>query len=490
MTKADPSPHQNDRFARVVAELATRLARFERGALSNFGGQRFEREMETERTALHAQLAELTRPTQGPAPDGFLAPAHQDNQFTHIQLPSGETKLVEIVDEGHGSRSVRLLDLHWNDHTARVLAEAYQLTAAEIEVCRRFLSLCDVKKIAAAQQKSEGTIRQQLKSIFAKTGALNQAQLMRLLGTASARTQQVGGARGWTDPFGRERLFIDVEGRQIALTQMGAPAGKPAILVHGPMTGYVLPDLIEEGLRAHDITLWAISRPGFGNSDPDSHRSALDAGALCIEVVMNHLNIRKCTGIGLICGLAPLARFAAQQPERITSLLGIGSSAPLDKIQSQKALPPLQRVVINLARLSPKALEVVYLQAVLAAMQSDLSSVVRRIYGQCAPDTALLEDNKIMEQLTVGAEMITAQDSRVFLKDLQMMSQPWDKDLERINVPCRMLGGRQDPVFPPHIAAALCADTGTDLKILENAGQLVAFQHPEATLEAIRQAVA
>ncbi|MEO0830237.1 MAG: alpha/beta hydrolase, partial [Pseudomonadota bacterium] len=322
------------------------------------------------------------------------------------------------------------------------------------------------------------------------TGALNQAQLMRLLGTASARTQQVSGAHGWTDPFGRERLFIDVEGRQIAFTQMGAPAGRPAILVHGPMTGYVLPDVIEDGLRVHDITLWAVSRPGFGNSDPDPHRSALDGGALCIEAVMNHLNIRKCAGIGLICGLAPLARFAAQQPERITSLLGIGSSAPLDKIQSQKALPSLQRVVINLARLSPKALEVVYLQAVLAAAQSDLASVVRRMYGQCASDTALLKDSKIMEQLTVGAEMITAQDSRVFLKDLQMMSQPWDKDLERTNVPCRMIGGAQDPVFPPHIAAALCADTGADLNILENAGQLIAFQHPEATLDAIRQAVA
>ena len=481
---------QRTGFDHIIGKLANRLSTFERGVIGTFGGQRFERQMSREKNQLRAQIAALTEQPPAATPDHTtISPLNDGAQFTHVVLPSGATMLAEIVTSAPGARSVRLLDLTWNDHTTQLVSEAYGLSPAEIDVCRSYMKHCNLKQVAQDRGTSEGTVRQQFKSIYAKTCTQNQAQLIRSLATACARTQRVANAQTWSDPFGRERLFVDSEGRQIAFTQIGAKDGAPALLVHGPMTGYVLPDEIEEGLIREGITLTAISRPGFGNSDPDPHRSAIDAGAWSIEAVMDHLGITRCPGVGLICGLAPLARFAAQQPERITALIGVGASAPLDRVQFRKALPPLQRVVINLAMLSPKALEVVYLHAVLAVAQSDLSAVLRRMYGQCAPDIACLDDDAIRSKLIDGARLITAQDTKVFLKDLQMMLHPWDADLARTQMRMLMLCGENDPVFPPVVAREMCDDVGAQIDLLPEAGQLVAFQHPQAVLRALRDHV-
>lgn len=481
---------QHTAFDRIIGRLANRLTIFERGTLETFGGQNFERQMSREKDQLRAQIASLTIPQSTTPPHHTaIAPLNDSAQFTHVVLPSGATMLAEIVSSAPGARSVRLLDLTWNHHTAQLISEAYGLSPAEIDICRSYMTHCDLKQVATDRGTSEGTVRQQFKSIYAKTGTQNQAQLIRSLAIACARTQRVANVQTWSDPFGRERLFVDCEGRQIAFTQIGAQDGAPALLVHGPMTGYVLPDEIEEGLIREGITVTAISRPGFGNSDPDPHRSAIDAGAWAIEAVMDHLGIRRCPGVGLICGLAPLARFAAQQPERITTLIGIGASAPLDRVQFRQGLPLLQKVVIHLATLSPKALEVVYLHALLAVAQSDLSAVLRRMYGQCAPDITCLDDDQVRSKLVEGARLIMAQDPKVFLKDLQMMLHNWDADLLRTNVRLRMLCGENDPIFPPSVARDICDLVGAQIDLLPEAGQLVAFQHPQAVLRALRDAV-
>lgn len=62
-----------------------------------------------------------------------------------------------------------------------VLVRLYGLTTAECRVAVKLLELESIHLVAASLNRSEETIRSQIKSVFAKTGTHSQAQLLKLL---------------------------------------------------------------------------------------------------------------------------------------------------------------------------------------------------------------------------------------------------------------------------------------------------------------------
>ncbi len=62
-----------------------------------------------------------------------------------------------------------------------VLREHYGLTSAETEVANGLLTGFALKEIAALRKVTVGTVRDQIKSILAKTGTGKQAELVTLL---------------------------------------------------------------------------------------------------------------------------------------------------------------------------------------------------------------------------------------------------------------------------------------------------------------------
>ncbi len=68
-----------------------------------------------------------------------------------------------------------------------VLRQAFQLTGAEVRVSLALMRGQDISEIAASARVSEGTVRSQLKSVFAKTGTHRQADLVSLLFRFSGR---------------------------------------------------------------------------------------------------------------------------------------------------------------------------------------------------------------------------------------------------------------------------------------------------------------
>jgi len=74
--------------------------------------------------------------------------------------------------------------------TADVLQGLFDLTPAEARVARAIARSQTIEAIAKAFDVSEGTVRNQLKAIFAKTGVARQVDLALLLSGASASGQQ------------------------------------------------------------------------------------------------------------------------------------------------------------------------------------------------------------------------------------------------------------------------------------------------------------
>jgi DNA-binding CsgD family transcriptional regulator/pimeloyl-ACP methyl ester carboxylesterase len=341
---------------------------------------------------------------------------------------------------------IRVLANPWNVRVSRMLREAFGLTDAEVEIAQLLYEYSDPAAVADARGTSLRTVRNQLQQIFDKTQASGQVELVRLLALLCANTaDRASPQAGWQDPLGRERIFEDRLGRRIAYSWMGKEGGRPALLIHGPLSGYVLANEIEEAVTAAGIQIFTLCRPGFGNSDP-AKGDALEDGVNAILALADHLDFRDCLGIGIVNGLVPLIEAAAQAKGRFGRLLGIGSTFPLSPA-NMKHLPPVQRTVFALAYRRAKALDVIIAAGLRLARRYGVEFVLARATASSKADREALFNPDNLGRVMASASMVIAQDGSAFTRDLSLMFHDFRPALAQA-CPLHILAGEVDPIFP------------------------------------------
>lgn len=372
---------------------------------------------------------------------------------------------------------IRVMTAPWSPRVGRLLREAFGLTEAESAVAEALYNDPDPARIAADRGTSIRTVRTQLQRIFDKTQATGQVELIRLISLVCANHAGAPSPQArWRDPLGRERLCFDDAGRAIAYSWMGQEGGRPALLCHGPLTGYVLAPAIQEAIRAAGIQLFTICRPGFGNSDMGDG-TALDDGAHAIVTLAEHLGLQGCTGIGLVNGIVPLIEAAARKPDRFSRLLGIGSSIPMNSGMMRR-LPPMQRTVFSLARDAPKALNVVVAAGFHLARKSGAEFALQRMYAGSPADMEAVFDPTNFAQVMASATMVLAQDGKAFAKDLALVHHDFRTSL-RPDCRLHFLSGRLDPIFSVEQVDQFAQEGFCTYTIFERAGQAVHCSAPD-----------
>ncbi len=383
---------------------------------------------------------------------------------------------------------IRVLANPWNVRVARMLREAFGLTDAEVAIARALFHQPDPAVVARARGTSLRTVRNQLQQIFDKTMAPGQVELVRLIALLCANTaDQASPQARWADPLGRERLFRDRAGRTLAYSWMGREGGTPAILVHGPLSGYVLAPEIEAAVAAANIQIFTICRPGFGNSDPGDG-PAVDDGAGAILALAAHLDLHDCLGIGLINGLVPLAEAAARGPGRFNQLLGIGATYPLTDAHLV-GLPPVQRTILTLAKQQAKALDVIVAAGVRLARRFGWEFVLARMAAGVPADRRVMFDPANIARVMASTSMVMAQNGMAFTRDCLMMFHDFRPALSS-RWPLHIVAGAQDPVYPPAGVAEMAAAGLCSFELVDGAAQGVYNAAPEQVARAICAAAA
>lgn len=378
---------------------------------------------------------------------------------------------------------IRLLTAPWRPRVGRLLREAFGLTEAEACVAEALYSDPDPARIAELRGTSVRTVRTQLQHIFDKTEATGQVELIRLISLLCANDAGTPSPQArWRDPLGRERLCFDRDGRAIAYSWMGREGGRPALLCHGPLTGYVLAPAIQDAIEAADIQLFTICRPGFGNSDMGSG-TALEDGAQAILALAEHLDLQACAGIGLVNGIVPLIEAAARNPMRFARLLGIGSSIPMNAAMMGQ-LPPVQRTVFSLARHAPGALNVVVAAGFHLARKSGPEFALQRMYAGSPADRQAVFDPANFAQVMASASMVLAQDGQAFAKDLALVHHDYRGSL-RADCPLHFLAGQLDPVFSIAQVEQFAAEGHCTYVMAAGSGQAVHCSAPDLVAAAI-----
>ena len=180
-------------------------------------------------------------------------------QLRPLRARSGEAFVAAISSE-----------IHWPERYRETLGHAFDLSAAESEIVRLIVDCKSVSEIAEMRGRSVGTVRNQIKSILAKTGSRSQIELVRLIMPVMVVSASTAGAVG---PAGKlppadQRFVTGADGRRLEYLILGDPVGAPVFYLQTELGLSRLPKFVEDAARERGIRVISPIRAGFGQSDP------------------------------------------------------------------------------------------------------------------------------------------------------------------------------------------------------------------------------
>lgn len=155
-----------------------------------------------------------------------------------------------------------------------------------------------------------------------------------------------------------------------------------------------------------------------------------------------------------------------------------------------KNLPAAQRTMLHLARYAPALLRVMAAFGIRAIRQNGAEWYLRRVYAECPPDLAALDDPQTIATLRSAVDFMVQNGPEGFISEFSLLTWPWEALLEKPLPSIRMLHGSMDSNYRAEKIIALAAKhKGIDLTLVEGAGELLSFQHAELVANAIIAAV-
>lgn len=374
----------------------------------------------------------------------FLARALKDGEVLPLHEASGEQLQSALGAAGKARGAPAPLTLAREDDTARAfaivlpreafptgLAEAFQLGATWVESLYAivFLSSRDVRQTPEIAQQGLGltaaearltaklaqglalndaagelgisahTARTQLKSIFAKTGARRQSELVGMLSELASIAPPAAAVETAAISIPPRRFVTLADGRRLFYREYGVANGRPALYFHvGSGASVVMPAMAQAAANAK-LRLIAFDRPGFGHSTP-TEVYTLESVAGDVEALLDQLQLRSVAFVGDGNGGAFAVAAAARLRERVRC---IALRAPRLRRTPAGAPGTLQSALSTLSR-QPWAIKGVADLIHRSIHTSFLRSFMRRNAGFSAADL----NNPDIEAFAAGFEAAVA----------------------------------------------------------------------------------
>ncbi len=396
--------------------------------------------------------------------------------------------------------AVRELTVQWTAQMDQVLAEAFGLTLAETEIARLVYLHADVGKVAQLRNVHVRSARVQLSKVFEKTGTRTQVELVRLLSLLGMRLAIKPGPNRlqWKDPLGHEEILKRPDGRRLAFSWMGAPKGRPAIFLHGIVNGYHYPEAFEATLRANDVKLYVLSRPGCGNCDANRDVDPCTDHAGTILEFCRMLGLSNLPVAGIHGAVIPIAAAAASQPALFSSILGLGRFLPYSKKRLEK-VAATPRALLWLSINAPWAAEIVGRHGWRALVQNGVDWYIERAYGDMPFDFQFTKQAEIAALMRNACAFTFLQDHRIFFDDLAMRKTDIGEFLKTLRVPFHWMLGSADVYGTAgkggfydreDIQQFLQLSKFISMENVPDAGELMPYQRPELVAKRICDMVA
>lgn len=421
--------------------------------------------------------------------------ARQNGNQNHtiIQVSTDDARpsfaeLYKIPQKGHQSTllALRVLEIEWSEEVSSQLEQAFDLTRSEIDVCRLFYTSKDLEGISEQRAVSRRTVATQMSTIFQKTGAKGQVELYSLLSLICARAERgrISDFQPWSDPYGREQIVETSTGQRIAYSWMGAKDGRPVILLHGLSIGYAMDPSVECILTEAGLKIFAVCRPGHGNSDPVVGTNAVDAGAIAVSEFIDILHLEPCLGVGLGIATAPLLELAARRPDVLSGILSIGGYLPISRPEYAKQLPAIHRAVSTIFSKAPWLAKILGRRFFGIIKRRGYSQFLEMYFAKSPIDLNLVNSAEVRPLVLSALSLMTTQGMDAFVEDLGLPQYDWIEIIGAQKILYRILHGEFDPTSRIDELSQL-ADMFDQLSLVPfpKCGELIFYDQPRRVIE-------
>jgi pimeloyl-ACP methyl ester carboxylesterase len=281
------------------------------------------------------------------------------------------------------------------------------------------------------------------------------------------------------------------DGRQLASSEYGDPAGRPVVYCHGFPSSRHEALLLHDNAVAEGARVIAIDRPGYGESDYQPGRAILDWPA-DVAAVADQLELERFSVMGVSGGGPYALACAARIPERLSGCALVCALGPiyLDELLATMHWAP--RNQLTMARSAPILSHIVF-GALTAGILAYWPQTVETFRALSAPevDRRELERGPVRSILNTTIRDAAKSGARGARQDLMLYTRAWGILFEEIRFPVQLWHGEADGTVPvahtrwyaarlPQVTANYPANEGHfSLPLRRSAEILRALLHPE-----------
>ncbi len=341
-------------------------------------------------------------------------------------------------------------------------------------------------EIAGQLRISAAVIDAELKNIFLILAVNSAGEVTRALAEVRIGLGRVPRrALPHMQQHGLPALSIVRAGRSIGFSDFGPAGAKPVLILHSTITSRAPPTRLVEALQRNGFRPLAVDRPGYGDTDPaprnEEHHAcaAADLAAVCAALGLAEIDV-VARGAGQASVL-----LGHQLPQLIRRVILVNPmpAKPFTTIDRG----PLGAVKRRFAR-SPRAIEAMIRMLAAYATPHRMRDGMIRSFRGSPPDEALIHDDpRFMADYLRATRRFADGVVQGYVAEQAAWAQGLDVPRLPDKTGWRIVQARHFVLHDPAQAMGYWQDRLPDTPVtwVEEAGQMLAYSHPEAVVEAL-----
>ncbi len=375
---------------------------------------------------------------------------------------------------------------------APMLQSLFNISPAEARLAALLASGADLSQAAKQAHISKNTAKVQLKSIFSKTGINRQAELIKLILTSPAVFSSKDTAPKKADnppsiKYGsriyEENHLILRDGRNLQYAEFGDPQGKPVIHIHGALGcryERYPDDILTKKLG---VRLIVPDRPGYGLSGHTPGHGYLDFADDLLELI-DHLDIQRCSIMGLSVGAIYGSAFAYKTPDRLRSIAMISSTPPFRSFADFEGVPASLKLLMAFSKYLPTAANMVAEIAIINACKNPKKFLDN--IPVCTSDRAIFSRPSLKKHFEECLLAGSRDCHTGFVQDILLSAESWPFPVENILKKIDFWHGSEDTHSPiGRIMPVIDAVPNKRFHKIQGGGHFLIYDHWQEILESL-----
>ncbi|GAA4793777.1 alpha/beta hydrolase [Actinomycetospora chlora] len=249
---------------------------------------------------------------------------------------------------------------------------------------------------------------------------------------------------------------VTVDGRTVALVDLGDPQGAPVFLFHGTPDSRLGKDFADAPARERGLRVLCPDRGGIGGSDPVPGRT-IAGYADEVTALADVLGLDRFATVGYSAGGPFALACAAGCGPRVTGTALMAGAGPIDdRPGARDGLAASDLELLETIEQRPaRAATMLRIQRLATRLAPSMA--IKQIAGElAAPDREFLARRPPAEEMSFFLESLRQGPAGV-IEEYRLWAGPWHLDWSAVTAPVEIFQGEEDGMVPMHHAEDIAA---------------------------------